>query len=81
MSSKEQSHRNQSRAPSVQKPQNDLNKSGGKDSPSLAQREKSAKQAPFQREKGRGIVKAVLSGDTIIVLNKEKNQGGPPTGI
>lgn len=30
------------------------------------------------KEKGRGNVKAVLSGDTIIVVHLEKNQQGPP---
>ena len=32
------------------------------------------------KEKGRGNVKAVLSGDTIIVVHLEKNQQGPPLG-
>jgi len=31
-----------------------------------------------KQEKGRGIVKAVLSGDTIIVVHLERNQHGPP---
>jgi len=30
------------------------------------------------KEKGRGNVKAVLSGDTIVVVHLEKNQQGPP---
>jgi len=32
----------------------------------------------FVREKGRGIVKAVPSGDTIVVLHMDKTQQGPP---
>jgi len=36
-------------------------------------------KSSFNREKGRGVVKAVLSGDTIVVIHLEKTQQGPPT--
>lgn len=37
---------------------------------------------PFQREQGKGIVKAVPSGDTIVVVvhNPSKIKQGPPEG-
>lgn len=41
-----------------------------------AQKKKDSKPS-FQREEGRGVVKQVLSGDTIVIINLEKR---PPTG-
>lgn len=40
--------------------------------------EKKENRVQQVRESGRGVVKAVLSGDTIIVINLAKNQQGPP---
>jgi staphylococcal nuclease domain-containing protein 1 len=42
--------------------------------------EKVEKEAVKEKEKGRGVVKSVLSGDTIVVLevDKSNNQGPPP---
>jgi len=40
-------------------------------------KDKQKENKPFVREKGAGIVKAVLTGDTIVVTGREKT-GGPP---
>ena len=37
---------------------------------------KQAQKPVFTKEKGRGTVKAVLSGDTVIVLSVDKSQQG-----
>jgi hypothetical protein len=41
------------------------------------------KKQPFQREQGRGVVKAVSSGDSILVVvhNPSKAKQGPPEGM
>jgi len=40
--------------------------------------EKKENRVQQVRESGKGVVKAVLSGDTIVVINLAKNQQGPP---
>jgi len=70
-------------APVVQQPPavadtNNVNEVPQTNATKEGKKEKKDKKAPFQREQGRGIVKAVPSGDTLVVVSLAKGKQGPP---
>jgi hypothetical protein len=48
-------------------------------SPAVEKKEPKEPRPQIVKDSGAGVVKSVLSGDTIVVINLTKNQAGPPT--
>lgn len=54
-------------------------KTAGGNNQGSADQKKENRVQQVREDPGGGVVKAVLSGDTIVVINLSKNQAGPPT--